>query len=218
MNPRRRVIRLGTAWSAAAAGVLAGSLAGCESLTNTAPAFEFFVIDDLRPPAEPVDAARRIDRTILLTLGPTQALYDSDRMVFTRDGASRAYYQYANWGERPSRRLLALTEQRLAGRARFRTVARTTSGVRGDLLLSLRLEELVHDESTRPAVLRESVSVELIDWRTRQLLGRQTFAQTATVETPDARGAARAANLATTALLDALTDWVETTAANAAAH
>jgi ABC-type uncharacterized transport system auxiliary subunit len=216
MNPRRRVLRLGAAWSAVGTGALAGGLAGCGSLTNTAPAFEFFVIEDLSAATEPPASAPRIDRTILLTLGQTQALYDSDRMVFTRDGASRAYYQYANWGERPSRRLLSLTEQRLARRARFRTVARTTSGVRGDLLLSLRLEELVHDESTRPPVLRESVSVELVDWRTRELLGRQTFAQTATVATPDARGAARAANIATTALLDALTDWVETTAAKAA--
>lgn len=210
MNPRRTLLGAGAAWSAIGLG---GVLAGCGSLTNTAPPFEFFVIEDLRGHAETAPASPRIDRTVLLTLGPTQALYDSDRMVFSRDGASRAYYQYSNWGERPSRRLLALTEQRLARRGRFRAVARSTSGVRGDLLLSLRLEELVHDESTRPPVLRESVSVELVDWRSRQLLGRRTFAEVATVGSPDARGAAHAANLATTALLDAITEWVEMTAA-----
>jgi ABC-type uncharacterized transport system auxiliary subunit len=199
-------------------------LAGCGSLDNKAPRFDFFVIEDLRagapaaaPPASPTSppstARPRIDRTLLLTTGATQALYDSDRMVYTRDGEGRAYYQYSNWSERPARRILTLVEARLAREGAFRSVASTVSGVRGDLVLSLRLDALLHDDSIQPGVVKLSMTADLLDWRTRRLAGRQEFEQSAPVPVREARGAARAANVAVTALLDALSAWIETSAA-----
>ena len=76
-------------------------------------------------------------------------LYDSDRMVFSADGRSRSYFQFGNWSERPAQSLLLLAETRLARSKRFREVASSTSGVRGDLLLSLRLDELYLDAVDR---------------------------------------------------------------------
>lgn len=191
------------------------ALAGCSTLSNEAPRFEFFVIEDLRPPgAAAADAPPRTDRTLLLATGATQALYDSDRIVFMRDGAGRAYYQYSNWSERPARRIMALAESRLARGGGFRSVAQTLAGVRGDLVLSLRLEELVHDDGTAPGTVRVALGAELVDWRTRTMVARQTFARQAPVPTRDARGAAAAASVAVTALLDELTPWVEARAAS----
>ncbi|MCA3178306.1 MAG: membrane integrity-associated transporter subunit PqiC, partial [Burkholderiales bacterium] len=137
MSSRRRALGL--------AALCAAALAGCGTLSNEAPRFEFFVIEDLRPIAEPPTAPPRTARSLLLTTGATQALYDSDRIVFTRDGAGRAYYQYSNWSERPARRVLALAEARLARGGGFRSVAQTLAGVRGDVVLTLRLDELIHD-------------------------------------------------------------------------
>lgn len=203
--PRRTVL----------AALSCGALAGCSTLSNEAPRFEFFVIEDLRPAAVAAsDAPPRTERTLLLTTGPAQALYDSDRIVFTRDGAGHAYYQYANWSERPARRILTLAESRLARGGGFRSVAQTLAGVRGDMVLSLRLDELVHDDGATPGAVRTTVSAELVDWRTRRMVARRTFSQRAPVSGRDARGAAAAANVAVTALLDELTPWVEARAAS----
>ncbi|MFN9773807.1 MAG: ABC-type transport auxiliary lipoprotein family protein [Burkholderiales bacterium] len=206
MSPRRRALGL--------AALSAAALAGCGTLSNEAPRFEFFVIEDLRPLAEPSSAPPRSPRSLLLTTGPAQALYDSDRIVFTRDGAGRAYYQYSNWSERPARRVLALAEARLARGGGLRSVAQTLAGVRGDIVLSLRLDELIHDDSASPGVVRAAVTAEMVDWRTRTLVARRTFVQRAPVPTRDARGAAAAANVAVTALLDELAPWVEASAAS----
>jgi cholesterol transport system auxiliary component len=207
-----RAVRRGVLRMAAAAGVV--PVLGCGSLSNPAPRFEYFVIEDLRagsvpPPGTPP----RVERTLLMTTGPTQALYDSDRIVFTRDGDGRAYYQYSNWSERPARRILSLTEARLARGGGFRAVAQTLAGVRGDLVMSLRLDELIHDVSRPPGTVRTTLTAELVDWRTRALAARRTFSQSATVASADARGAARAANDAVTALIDELTVWAEQSAA-----
>jgi ABC-type uncharacterized transport system auxiliary subunit len=206
MSPRRRALGL--------AALSAAALAGCGTLSNEAPRFEFFVIEDLRPIAEPSSAPPRSPRSLLLTTGPAQALYDSDRIVFARDGAGRAYYQYSNWSERPARRVLALAEARLARGGGFRSVAQTLAGVRGDVVLTLRLDELIHDDTTPPGAVRTAVTAELVDWRTRTLAARRTFVQRAPVPTRDARGAASAANVAVTALLDELAPWVEASVAS----
>ena len=202
----------------AAAALALAPAAGCGNLGlgNDAPRFDFYVIEDLRAgPAAPAPtaAAPRLDRTLLLTVGPTPTLYDSDRIVFTRDGVGRAYYQYSNWSERPTRRVMALAEARLATGGGFRGVAQTLAGVRGDQVLSLRLDELLHDDSASPGTVRVSATAELLDWRTRTLAARRTFSATAAVGTRDARGAARAASEAVTELLDQLTPWVESSVA-----
>ena len=210
---RRALLRAG---AALAALPLAG-VAGCGALTSSAPRFDFYVIEDLRPapPAVSVSASTppRVDRTLLLTYGATQALFDSDRIVFTRDGASRAYYQYSNWSERPGRRIVSLAEARLAQGGGFRAVAQTVAGVRGDQVLSLRLDELMHDDSVSPGVLRLGLTAELLDWHTRTIAARRTFSRTASVGSRDAKGAARAASVAVTELLDELATWTETSVA-----
>jgi len=186
-----------------------GVIGGCTVLENTAPRFDFFVIEDLRLPSPAGPRPQRLDRTLLLTIGPAQALYDSDRIVYTRDGPTRSYYQYSNWSERPTRRIVALAESRLAAVGGFRSVAQTVAGIRGDLILTLRLDELFHDDSVTPGQLRLGLTAELVDWRTRTLTGRAAFREAAPVATRDARGAARAANVAVTAALDALAAWLE---------
>ena len=209
---RRALLRIGAAWAALP---LAG-LAGCGTLTSTAPRFDFYVIEDLMPVPQAVastSARPGVNRTLLLTTGPAQALFDSDRIVFTRDGAAHAYYQYSNWSERPGRRIVSLAEARLAQGGGFRSVAQTVAGVRGDQVLSLRLDELIHDDSVSPGMLRLAVTAELLDWRTRTIAARRTFTRSTRVGSQDAKGAARAASVAVTELLDELMTWTEASAA-----
>lgn len=200
---RRRVLRLTTLMA------MGLSLAGCASpLTNSAPRTEYYVIEDLRPAGTGgPPAARRLEKVLMVSSGPVQALFDSDRLVFSRNDLSRAYYMYATWSERPGRRLVSLAESRLAAGGDFKAVVQTTSGVRGDLLLNLRLDDLTHEDSAQAGRVRLVVMAELINWKTHQLLQRQRFERTAPVATRDAAGAAQAARVAMTAFLDDLQAW-----------
>jgi cholesterol transport system auxiliary component len=195
---------------------LSALVAGCGglSITNSSPKIDYFVLQDLALPAPPTAAAPpRSSRVLLIASSTVQALFDSERVVFTKDGISRSYYQFANWSERPAQSLAMLAETRLSRIGSFRAVTQSTSGVKGDLLLTLRLNELTHDDSVSPGVVRLEVTADLIDWRTREPIARRVFIRAVAVASRDSIGAAQATNRAITMVLDDLSPWVESNAA-----
>jgi len=184
--------------------------AGC-GLGN-APRRDFHLLRDADSQAS-APAGPAIDKVLLVSSAAMPGLYDSDRMVFSADGRSRSYFQFGNWSERPAQSLLLLAETRLARSKRFREVVSSTSGVRGDLLLTLRLDELYLDASAAPGQVRLIVTADLIDWRNRQLLARRSFAQAAAVANSDAGGLADAASQAAAVVLGELVAWAASSAA-----
>lgn len=203
LPPRRRML----CWLGAA--LPAAGLAACS--LGRAPRMDFHLLRDPGgdTPAVPGPA---IDKVLLVASGGVPGLYDSDRMVFSVDGRSRSYFQFGHWGERPAQSLLPLAERRLARSKRFRDVVISTSGVRGDLLLSLRLDELYLDTSIEPGQLNMMITAELIDWRKRDLLARRSFVQAAPVPQRDAGGLAEAASRAMGVMLDELVPWAAASA------
>jgi ABC-type uncharacterized transport system auxiliary subunit len=179
-----------------------------------APRIDYHALRDLGgvDPAARGGAAR-IDKVLLLSSRAAPTFYDTDRMVFSVDGKSRSYFQYGFWTEAPPRSLLLLAEQRLARADIFRTVALSTSGVRGDLLLTLRLDELYLDDAANPVQARLAFTADLVDWRQRSLLARRSFSRSQAVPTRDAGGLALAASQATMALLDEFVAWAAASAA-----
>lgn len=171
----------------------------------------YYQIQDLRPRGS---APRGAGAGVLLLGGVSAAaLHDSDRMVYTRDGLAYAYYQFAHWSERPGKRLAVLAEHRLAASGRYAAVVPSVAGVRGDWMLQLRLDDLTHEDRRLAPQAPEGrvvvrVSATLVDWRQRSLLARQSFEAVQPVASADARGAAQATHLATTAVLDALEAWL----------
>lgn len=180
---------------------------------GSAPRRDFFLLRDAGAPGQPLPGAP-IDRVLLVSAMAPPGLYDSDRMVFSGDGSSRAYFQFGNWGERPAQSLQTLAESRLRETGRFRDVAASTSGLRGDLLLSLRLDELYLDSSAPPGRVLLSFSAELIDWTQRRLVARRTFHRDANVARSGTAGLAEAASQAMGALLGELAEWTVASAAS----
>lgn len=200
--------RRGVLAAAAIAPLMAG-LSACG--LDPAQSIEYHPLRDAREtgsrtPAAP--SAPVVDKVLLLAGGGTPSLYDTDRMVFSRDGASLSYFQYGRWTQAPAKSLLMLAEHRLAASGLYRNVALSTSGVRGSRLLTLSLQALYLDDFANPAEARLSFDVELLDWQQRSLIARQRFSRTQAVPTRTAVGFARGAALATGTLLDELVAWL----------
>jgi uncharacterized lipoprotein YmbA len=124
--------------AALAAGI--ALLAGCVSFQDVPPR-EYYVLDDLARAGASRPAAPA-GRVLLVNPASTSPFYDTQNMVFSRSPGQRAYYQFAGWTERPGRRLSELLMRRLEARGSFKSVAATTAGIKGDLVLTTRLEVL----------------------------------------------------------------------------
>lgn len=204
----------------------AGLISGCVSLFpgESAATPVWYELQD--PGARAVHAAGELPaqgekskvqantRTLLIGPVASNAFYDGNMLAFSADGRTRAYYQFAAWTERPAKRLGNLVEKRLIEQGKFASVAQSTSGIRGELLLNLRLEECFHDASTTPGQAHLSFTAELVDWRSRTLVARHRFEGGAPVLEPNAAAAASALSQALGTQLDALVAWVESSAAS----
>ena len=201
--------------SRAIAVALSLLLTGCVNLgvkSNT-PAVMYYVLTDAAPgDADPLRAAARADSaapTLLVRDTATSGFYNTDHLVFGRSAETRGQYQFARWTERPGKRFADLMRARLDRLGTYQ-VAAPGGYVRGDLLLDTELMEFYHDASSEPGRMRMVLRADLVDLRQRRLLGRQVFEQQAALTTFDAAGAAQAANIAASQVLDALTVWLAT--------
>ena len=98
--------------------------------------------------------------------------------------------------------------RRLEAGGGFRAVAATTAGVKGEVVLHIRLEEFYHDVTGNPGSVRIEVTAVLVDPAERALIARRRFVQSAPAAGENAQAAVAAFNRATTALLDEMSAWV----------
>ena len=155
-------------------------------------------------------------RLMLSALG-AGALYESTGIVYGRGTDQRSYYQYANWAERPSNRLVSLLDSRLNDRLRdqapsmrdFAWVALDTSGLVGDWLLGLRIREFYHDASGPRDKAIVEVDAELLDWQAKSLLARRRFHVEQALTESSVTAAVAGLSAATSQLLDQIAIWLE---------
>lgn len=190
-----------------------GFLAGCLPVPTAGPPQQYFVLSDLNNPAQGQRSAQPAGRALLVNPTVTSPFYDTQSLVYSRAAGQRGYYQFAGWTERPGRRFSELLVRRLEARDAFSSVASTTSGVRGDVVLNTRLEELYQDTGASPGRVVVEVTAELVDYTERTMVGRRRFSQSAATGGDNAAAAVSAFNQALTKLLDEVSTWVESTAA-----
>lgn len=186
------------------------SLAACISTGTVAPR-QYFLLEDALAKAPPPGAP--IDRALLVNGVASDAFYENRSLVYSRAPGQRAYYQFASWTDQPARRIALLTERRLEARDRFRSVAPIDSGASGDLLLTVTVDELLHEAATPPGTGRVVLSAELLQRSGRQILARRRFVAAAPAPTEDAEGAVAAMNAAVSSAIDAIVVWAEEAAA-----
>ncbi len=161
------------------------------------------------PAAEAGTAAARSQRVLLVEAVSSSALHEATALVYSRRPGVFAHYSFASWNEAPARSLGRLVERRLEARGGFAAVGLSTSGLRGDLLLRVSFDDLLHDLSGAPDTGRVAVDAELLDWPGRTRIARRRFAHSVPTTSADAAGATRALGRALSAVLDELAPWVE---------
>jgi cholesterol transport system auxiliary component len=186
---------------------LGTGLAGCMWFQDVPPR-EYYVLDDLAQAGASRPAAQA-GRVLLVTPASASPFYDTQNLVFSRSPGQRAYYQFAGWTERPGRRLTELLVRRLEARGSFKSVAATTAGIKGDFVLSSRLEEFYHDTSANPGSIRIEVSAELLDYGGRTIVAQRRFVQSVPATGENAQAAVAAFNRAATTVLDDMSSWIE---------
>jgi cholesterol transport system auxiliary component len=176
-------------------------LAGCVSTPNLPP-MQYYVLGNGQEAASVRPASQRPSAVLLVHPTSVSAFYDTQRLVFSRAEGQRAYYQFASWTDRPGRAFSDLLSRRLG--ASF-----TTSGIKGDLILHTRLEELYHDAAASPGAVKIQVSAELVDAAGRLVGERRLFSRSVPTSGENAAAAVEAANRAVTAVLDDIAAWIE---------
>jgi cholesterol transport system auxiliary component len=184
-------------------------VAGCVS-SPSLPPLQHYVMEDLGAAAQ---ARRTTAGSSVLLVQPTSvsAFYDTQRLAYSRAAGQRAYYQFAAWTERPGRAFSELLRRRLQA-------ASTTDGIKGDLVLHTRVEEIYHDASTSPGSVKIEVSAALVDAAGRLVGERQRFSRSVTTRDQNAPAAVAAANQAVTEVLDDIAGWIEGSAQRSTAR
>lgn len=188
--------------------------AGCISVDvggpGTGATMQYRIADQV---AAPAPAAKRLDRALLISPTSNGSVDDSLSLAFARTAQGRAAYQFATWSDRPSQQLSMLLIDRVAARQSFEFVSMLGSGVGAEMQVNLTVVDFYHDAQTAPGVAWARITVELVDRTTREQLGRRTFAASAPVATASGAGAAAALSVASTAVIDQIVPWLESTAA-----
>jgi cholesterol transport system auxiliary component len=187
-------------------------LAGCVSLLPERAAHSYYRLEDAKSTAASI--AARPAASALIVPVPTDSVGNAFGLAYSRAAGERAFYQYAQWTDRPTFRVAQLLLERLAARGAFASVARLGSGVAGEVLVNVVVTDAVHDLSAGGAgVGRIEAAIEVIDRQPRKLLGRRQFVFSAPAEAASAAAGAAAINRAVVALLDEAVPWIEATAA-----
>jgi ABC-type uncharacterized transport system auxiliary subunit len=165
-------------------------------------------LEDLAPKVAP--RATPIDRRLLVSSLPSEAIGDTYSMAYSRAPQQRQFYQFASWSDPPSARVIRLVTDRLNERGLFESVALFGTGIGGGLILNVAVNEFVHDLTT--ATARIEVTAELTQRRGRLLIARRRFTASAPVAQENAPAAVAAWSRAVTALLDDTMPWIERSA------
>jgi cholesterol transport system auxiliary component len=193
------------------AGALMLALAGCAGVQ--APQ-HYYVLEAAAPAASAQPAPSR-GPALLVAPVTVPPFYESQDIVYSRSAGTRSYYRLNSWTEPPGHRLDTLLVERLGRSGAFGSVAASTDGVKGRLILTAHLEEMYYDASTSPGTARIALTAVLTDPARRSIDGQRRFTASAPATTPDAAGAVQGFDVAVGPLLDEVVAWTSQAAAGA---
>jgi ABC-type uncharacterized transport system auxiliary subunit len=181
--------------------------ASCSILSFDRPPETHFA---LRFPGAAAERGTPLPGAHTLAVGEIRAsgLLSGNRILFSRDGLSRGYYQLAKWSEPPGNRVQAELIQRLERSGNFLSVTRAGGLATSDLLLDLELLDAYHDISFEPGTVRVSLRVELISLREGKVLRSVLLNESSTATEYSAKGAVEGMQRAFSLMFERLETWL----------
>ncbi len=146
---------------------------------------------------------------LLLRSVTASGLIDSSKILFNRKPETRGSYQLTGWSESPTRQLSDLMFRTFNCRPGFRAVTKGLEPVGADLSLTTEIVDFRHDASAEPGKAVLAIRVELIDLRSRSLLGSTLFEYSTPLENSDAENARQGLSNSVGVFLAWITRWVE---------
>ncbi|MFM2058055.1 MAG: hypothetical protein RLY71_2440 [Pseudomonadota bacterium] len=201
-------------------GLLALGLAGalglpaCVSVEvgQKAPAQRYFRLNDDHAAAASASASTsghpRVAALLIQPL-PADAAADTTALAYSRHANELAYYQFANWTERPVRQLPRLLQRRLEASGLVGAAGLLGEPLSADWLLTIVVDALQHEVTTPPGQARFALTAELFDRRSRTRIARRQFEAVVPTERADSAAAAEALSLGVTQVFDALLPWLD---------
>ncbi|MEZ5653541.1 MAG: ABC-type transport auxiliary lipoprotein family protein [Burkholderiaceae bacterium] len=174
------------------------ALLGCVPLGGgDTPSRVWYVLEDAGTQATPVPASAR---GLRVTGEPGSDFYESRALAFSRERATRAYFQYANWSESPAERIAQLFVTRLReGGAPAAPEARA---------MRLVLEDLYLDVTGDQAVVKLVIEARLMPRQASEPGTAQVFRIDEPAQSADAPGMAQASGRALGRAFDAILGWL----------
>lgn len=146
--------------------------------------------------------------TLLISDTSASRLINSQRILFSRDSATRGLYQFAFWLESPALRFANLILQRLECARLFRTQTRNTTLARADFILNTELLDFYHDVSASPSFVRVDLRAELLDLKSREIRASRSFVRSLKLQQADAPHAVDGFTRATDEILNEMLLWL----------
>jgi ABC-type uncharacterized transport system auxiliary subunit len=134
---------------------------------------------------------------------------DSRKIVTAGPSQTRGAYQYSLWTESASKSLTTIFLESIKQAKLFRTVSRLGSGAVSDLQLNTELIEFHHDTTSRPGEVVVEISTEIVNLKTREIIGARRLSARVPVRDYNAAGATKGFRKAIGALSFELMEWLE---------
>ena len=146
---------------------------------------------------------------LLVQVLPSAAAAETLAIAYSPRADELAYYQLATWADRPVKRIARLLVQRLEASALVGAASELGDPLTGDWLLTLRIDQLHHDNAAPPGRGQVALTAELFNRRqTGVRIARATFGASAPAVSADSAAAAAALSAALGSAFDQLLRWL----------
>jgi len=186
-EPRRLIFTIATV-----AALTACSLPGPAQQTEK----QYFVLQDQGVSTPVPGAVSKPCFSLRITTPASAAGLNTTRMAYSTEPSRMDYFAYHEWIAPPAKMIASLMETRLQAAGLFSAVMVGSPDVRTDLRLDSEVQVLQQDFSSKGDTLNLTIRVNLVEVKTRTLLGARTFSYREAADAENAEAGVAAANRA----------------------
>lgn len=191
--------------------ILSLFISGCALLTPVNTKTTLYTIDQM---PEKVPRASKHPVSLLVLMPEASAVYNTTKMAYSLQPHVISYYGKNQWGGMPAQMIQPLIVGTIQNTNYFQAVFTPPLASDATYTLRTQLLELLQDYTVKPAVLRMTVRVTLMNTINNQAVATATFPSVFPMQQNTAYAGVLAANQATASSLRRISEFIITTLKN----